>query len=201
MPAFSRLRLELERRHQQIRGLHQQCRQQPRHDHALRRAHDAPVLVPTTLYQKSTDGCGSGYDGMGRLTNMQQIFSSASDDYSYVYDAAGNITQMSSTADGTETYTYDAANELQSVTSATLPDEGYTYNSNGNRTQTDDNTETCTTGPDNELLFDGTYNYLYDAEGNRTAKFEYWEGADFKGSTVPEGATNITLYTGTIGTA
>ena len=65
----------------------------------------APVLVPTTLYQKSTDGCGSGYDGMGRLTNMQQIFSSASDNYSYVYDAAGNITQMSSTADGTETYT------------------------------------------------------------------------------------------------
>ena len=155
----------------------------------------APVLVDTTLYQKSTNGSGSGYDGMGRLTNMQQIFSSASDNYSYVYDAAGNITQMSSTADGTETYTYDAANELQSVTSATLPDEGYTYNSNGNRTQTDDNTETCTTGPDNELLFDGTYNYLYNAEGNRTAKFEYWEGADFKGSTVPEGATDITLYT------
>ena len=56
-------------------------------------------------------------------------------------------------------------------------------------------TETCETEPDNELLFNGTYNYLYNAEGNRVAKFEYWEGADFKGSTVPEGATNITLYT------
>jgi len=27
------------------------------------------------------------------------------------------------------------------------------------------------TGPNNQLLFDGVYSYLYDPEGNRTARF------------------------------
>ena len=155
----------------------------------------APVLVDTTLYQKSTDGSGSGYDGMGRLTNMQQIFSSASDDYSYVYDAAGNITQMSSTADGTETYTYDAANELQSVTAPPSPTRATPTTPTAIARRRTTTRKPAQPGRITSCCSMGRTTTSTNAEGNRTAKFEYWEGADFKGSTVPEGATDITLYT------
>ena len=52
------------------------------------------------------------------------------------------------------------------------PDESYTYDSNGNRTNPG-----YVSGPDNELLSDGTYNYSYDADGNRIERTNIATGA------------------------
>jgi RHS repeat-associated protein len=51
------------------------------------------------------------------------------------------------------------------------PDEFYTYDPNGNRTNPG-----YITGDHNRLLSDGTYNYEYDAEGNRTRRTEIATG-------------------------
>ena len=51
--------------------------------------------------------------------------------------------------------------------------QSYVYDANGNRdtVTTGNNTVTYVTGANNELLFDGTYHYQYDAEGNRIARW------------------------------
>src|SRR5262249_25106324 len=74
--------------------------------------------------------------------------------YSYSYDAGNRLT--SETDDGTTTtYGYDASNELTTVNGQVL----YTYDLAGNRTGT-----SYDTGAANELLDDGTWQYLYDVE-------------------------------------
>ena len=47
-------------------------------------------------------------------------------------------------------------------------------------------------GPDNEMLFDGTYSYQYDADGNCTAKYISSNGWDPQ---IDSTATDITTYT------
>ena len=67
--------------------------------------------------------------------------------------------------------TYDAIGQLlgANYSDPSLADESYSYDSNGNRITA--NGSTYTTGADNQLLSDGMYRYLYDAEGNRIARF------------------------------
>ena len=113
-------------------------------------------LVCSTFYTTSTGG--TGYDGMGRLTNMQESFSGNSRSYSWQYDAASNITQTTSSADGTTAYTLDSSDELKTASGA--DNEGYSFDQNGNRTGGDQ------TGAANELLSDGVFNYQYDKDGN-----------------------------------
>ena len=48
-------------------------------------------------------------------------------------------------------------------------DESYDYDANGNGEVA--NGSTYATGDANQLQSDGTFAYLYDDEGNRTAKF------------------------------
>ena len=85
--------------------------------------------------------------------------------YTWDYDAANRITQATS-PDGTSTYTYDNTDQrLQTRSNSVLPDEAYSDDANGNRTNTGYNTTT-----NNRLQFDGTYNYEYDNEGNRTKR-------------------------------
>jgi len=122
------------------------------------------------------------YDGMGRLTAMQQKFDSTTQSYTWQYDAASNITQETSSYPGenTDTYTVDNANQL---TGANLTGESYSYDQNGNRTGG------SVTGADNRLLFDGTYRYQYDKEGNRTARFVSSTGV------LNSTASDITIYT------
>ena len=68
----------------------------------------------------------------------------------------------------------------------TRPTRRTRYDANGNRTNTG-----YTTGSDNRMTSDGTYNYTYDAEGNRTAKF-----VDNNANGVLDaGDTSITQYT------
>jgi RHS repeat-associated protein len=83
--------------------------------------------------------------------------------------------------DGTASYSYDPTGELlaahytsplpsgEGQGEGVQPDESYTYDANGNRMTASGSA--YVTGADNRLLFDGTYTYAYDAEGNRTAKF------------------------------
>jgi len=47
--------------------------------------------------------------------------------------------------------------------------EAYSYDAAGNRVTA--NGVAYLTGPNNQLLFDGVFSYLYDPEGNRTARF------------------------------
>uniref|UniRef100_UPI0032206C09 hypothetical protein n=1 Tax=Thermogutta sp. TaxID=1962930 RepID=UPI0032206C09 len=68
-------------------------------------------------------------------------------------------------------------------------DESYQYDANGNRVTA--NGSTYTTGTNNRLLSDGTYRYLYDAEGNRTHRFI---DANANGQ-LDAGDTDITQYT------
>jgi RHS repeat-associated protein len=107
--------------------------------------------------------------------------------YVWTFDTAfiGHLVQTTST-DGTVDYQYDPRGQLLSadytagaglLTSAgaglpTAPsDEFYTYDSNGNRTNPG-----YVTGDYNRLLSDGTYDYDYDAEGNRTRRTDIATG-------------------------
>lgn len=114
---------------------------------------------------------GYTYDANGRLTNLTHKQGNNNlAAYSYVYDAVNRITQTTS-VDGTSTFSYDATNQLTSTDHSYQTDEAYSYDANGNRTNTG-----YTTGTNNQLLSDGTYNYEYDGEGNRTKRTEIATG-------------------------
>ncbi len=63
------------------------------------------------------------------------------------------------------TYGYDDADQLTSVTRSGVGLESYDYDDAGNREMAG-----YTTGTANRLTSDGTFDYQYDAEGNRTKK-------------------------------
>jgi len=92
------------------------------------------------------------------------------DTFGYGYDAANNVTSFSS-IDGTATYGYDPTNQLTSATYTTASgghqpaNESYSFDKNGNRNMTG-----YSTGSDNLMSSDGTYNYQYDADGNTTVR-------------------------------
>ncbi|GAB6188178.1 Calx-beta domain-containing protein [Thermopirellula anaerolimosa] len=90
-------------------------------------------------------------------------------------------------SDGTVTYSYDATGQLIGADYSGSPaDESYAYDANGNRTNPG-----YVIGAGNRLLSDGTYRYLYDAEGNRIARF-----IDVDEDGVLDGGdTDITQYT------
>jgi RHS repeat-associated protein len=75
-------------------------------------------------------------------------------------------------ADGTTDYTYDATSQLTGADHSYQTDESYSYDSNGNRTMSG-----YDTGPNNQLLSDGTYDYEYDDEGNRIRREKISDGS------------------------
>ncbi len=107
------------------------------------------------------------YDYDGNLTGLSyaQANSTGLPSYTWTYNAAGLVTQMTS-PDGTVSDTYDADNQLtQASSSNPLLAESHTFDSNGNRTDSGDST-----GADNQVTSDGTFNYTYDNEGNRISR-------------------------------
>jgi hypothetical protein len=50
---------------------------------------------------------------------------------------------------------------------------------------------TWITGTDNEMLYDGTYNYNYDADGNRTTR---WIAQNSSETAPVSGDSDITVY-------
>jgi RHS repeat-associated protein len=114
----------------------------------------ATKLVATSSYT---------YDAAGRLTSLDHSQGSTSlAGYSWQYDAGNRVTQLVSLLDGTVDYNYDDTNQLTGADYAYQGDETYAYDANGNRTISG-----YVTGPNNQLLSDGTYDYDYDNEGNR----------------------------------
>jgi RHS repeat-associated protein len=167
------------------------------------------ALVATSTWQ---------YDARGNLTSLVHYGTfplppgegqgeGVLAEYAWTYDAAGRLTDAMS-SDGTVHYTYDATGQLTGAdytAAAGLPtepppDETYAYDANGNRTTVTYSSLsppasplTYITGPNNEILFDGTYRYTYDPEGNRTARF-IWTDADADGQVDSGERSQITDY-------
>ena len=109
-----------------------------------------------------------GYDDAGRLTSLAHVQADATpiNSYAYTFDANGRLTSAASN-DGTVSYSYDATGQLTDSAGSngsSVPNESYSYDANGNRTNNG-----YEIGTDNLLASDGTYDYTYDDEGNRTA--------------------------------
>jgi RHS repeat-associated protein len=101
------------------------------------------------------------------------------------------------------TYGYHASGQMTTTLRGTTAlNEAYTYDANGNRVTASDtntvgvsdtNTASVTTGPNNQLLFDGTYDYTYDNEGNRATRVLMGTLYDDEGNAY-EGAVETTVY-------
>ena len=85
--------------------------------------------------------------------------------YEFAYDLGSRIDSINSFIDGLSDFDYDNTNQLTGADHTGQTDETYTYDENGNRTMSG-----YSTGANNRLLSDGTYNYTYDDEGNRLTK-------------------------------
>jgi len=130
-----------------------------------------------------------GYDAEGNLTSLTYSQSNSTlPSYTWTYDPLGNVATATNNTDGTVTYASDSTGQLTGATGGPST-ETYSYDSNGNRTNAG-----YVTGWNNELLSDGVYNYEYDAEGNRIARWV--QNSSNSGQTAPAaGDTDITLYT------
>ncbi|HQU43360.1 MAG TPA: RHS repeat-associated core domain-containing protein, partial [Pirellulales bacterium] len=109
------------------------------------------------------------YDNGNRLTGLaytSNAGASSIDTFGWSYDAASNVSTFTSN-NGTASYGYDPTNQLTYATYTTAPggtqpaNESYSFDANGNRNSTG-----YSTGSDNLMSSDGTYNYQYDADGN-----------------------------------
>ena len=130
------------------------------------------------------------YDQAGRLRGLSHFRGQTTFvEYTWNFDAANRMTQYINSVDGTADYTSDATGQLTAADYDYQSDESYQYDANGNRVTA--NGSTYTTGTNNRLLSDGTYRYLYDAEGNRTHRFI---DANANGQ-LDAGDTDITQYT------
>ncbi len=147
-----------------------------------------------------------GYDGTNRLTAIDHLNSANTpiSFFHYRYDVGNRIARIDE-IDGSVDYNYDTTDQLTAAnySDPTRTDESYRYDLNGNRLATHVAPTGYQTGPGNRLLSDGTYNYLYDAEGNMVRKtniatgvyqeFEYdhrnrlrWVTQVLKGGPIPE---------------
>ena len=145
-----------------------------------------------------TDGAGANYtstysyDHDSRLTDLTTSAGSAAlAGYHWDYDADSRVSDMYSRNDsssgtpssgysggnwGKSVYTYDHDSQLtgtsySSFASPPASNTSQSYDSNGNRTNNG------SPGAANRLLSDGSYDYTYDADGNRIARTQISNGA------------------------
>jgi RHS repeat-associated protein len=113
---------------------------------------------------------GYSYDTGNRLTGLAYTSNAGGnhiDAFGWGYDAANNVTSFS-TNSGTATYGNDVTNQLTSAsyTGTNQPaNEAYSFDKNGNRTMSG-----YSTGSNNLITSDGTFNYQHDADGNQTVR-------------------------------
>jgi hypothetical protein len=105
----------------------------------------------------------NAFDAFGRLTGITQSNSSGViSTNSYVLDDLNRL--ETETKDGVgRAIGYDDTDQVIGVSGSNS--EVYSYDLNGNRINVG-----YVTGAGNRLMSDGVYNYLYDAEGNRTTR-------------------------------
>ena len=118
---------------------------------------------------------GFGYDAGKRLAG-QGSYSYPSgvlqtqDTYAYksdgaAYDGATQLTGRSDYGESSTTFTYDATGQLTGSQNSVYGNFTFSYDAAGNSAAAG-----TTIGVDNEIQTDGTWNYSYDADGNRTMK-------------------------------
>ncbi|MCA9166627.1 MAG: VCBS repeat-containing protein [Planctomycetales bacterium] len=113
------------------------------------------------------------YDNLGRLVDLTHANSTeVIAKYEYTFDIASRITEWV-LPDGVSTFNYDETDQLTVADHSFQDDENYDYDLNGNRVGNGYATEA-----NNRLIADATYDYTYDAEGNRTRRFERATGID-----------------------
>ena len=127
---------------------------------------------------KDTDG-GSGhlvvdtaltYDSRDRLTSLTHSKDTTTfADYDWTYDAMGRVTEFSFDflvgTDGSSSYSYDNVSQLVGADHSNQADENHSFDAAGNRTDTG-----YSTGDNNRMTSDGTFNYTHDDEGNRLTR-------------------------------
>ena len=159
----------------------------------------------------------SAYDDQGNMTSLSDTQGTTElAGYAWTYDADGRVTDAYSYTDTTYTnartsscqtwahahYNYDAVGQLSDTTSnglttpavsytnwthAPTTDNSQTYDANGNPTGAGQ-----VVGSDNQLQSAGGYQYGYDAEGNRIAR---WVDNNGVTEASPQaGDTSITTY-------
>ncbi len=130
------------------------------------------------LPEDSTQGIDAGQLDQGlSAEELVASVTTLSGSVAYSYDAEGQLTAAS--------YSSNPQSQIPNP-----PSESYSYDANGNRTSST-SSAAVVIGPDNEVLFDGTYTYTYDANGNCTAKFIDVHDTGVLSS----GDTNMTQYT------
>jgi RHS repeat-associated protein len=127
------------------------------------------TLTPTTEVVTSTYGYN---DSLKRQTDLTHKHGTTTiNDFDWAYDKLDRATSFTSTTDGQSTYQYDATGQLTFANHAAITDEKYVNDLGGNRRQSGASAPTeWTTGPNNQLFNDGSFQYYYDSEGNRSGK-------------------------------
>ena len=112
----------------------------------------------------------TAYDDTGRRVRITHLDGSdvVLANYEYEFDQANRITQQTIDGDVVD-YTYDLTGQLLTSdhSDPNIPDEYYVYDLNGNRIESHLHGTDYDTGPNNQLLSDGEFNYEYDDEGNQ----------------------------------
>jgi len=119
------------------------------------------------------------YDSASQLTVIASPLAGVA--ISYTYDSAGNRTTMTDSA-GTHDYTYDNLYRLidaQHPTGSGIENESYSYDSVGNRTASH-LSSSYSYDSANRLLYDETYNYQYDNNGNMTRRTEVLNAQNYE---------------------
>lgn len=104
------------------------------------------------------------YDGAGRPIQLTHQGAAAINQFDYTFDDANRIITINH-ADGSAAFTYDAIGQVIATDFSFQDDEAFSYDATGNRT-----TAGVQTGADNRLLADAEFDYVHDAEGNRTRR-------------------------------
>jgi RHS repeat-associated protein len=142
----------------------------------------AKTLVGRTLY--------SSLDASGRVQTIshRDALDQAIAEYDYGFDQLGLVKSLAynnrdDQYDFEVAYDYDDLGQLTGAdySEATAgrgiyQDELYNYDRNGNRVASHLHGSGYVTGPGNQLLSDGTFNYAYDNDGNQIRKTEIATG-------------------------
>ncbi len=148
-----------------------------------RNSFDGAGRLKSITHSKSAIATGVNWDGTSAAPTVDTVAA-----YFLNYNNGNQITDLASRADGFKsTYLYDVRNQLTNAASTQIaglatpfapPSETYGtdmngnfgLDANGNRKSSTNGASQSTPGTHNRLQTDGTYNYLYDNEGNVTKR-------------------------------
>lgn len=122
-------------------------------------------------------GSEMDYDDSGRITDIthRDAVDAVIADYNYDYGLANQLLKESHHGE-TIDYGYDLLGQLTSADRTVFPSEFYTYDANGNRVSSHLHGSNYATGPNNQLVSDGDFDYEYDDEGSLILKTEIASG-------------------------